>query len=360
MIYTYDTVTTVHLEITSKCNASCPMCGRNVNGGSTVKSLPLTELSLSQIKSIFPEDFIGRLTKFYMCGNYGDPATARDTVAVCEWLKTINPKMQLGLHTNGSVRSTDWWTRLAKCLSGTQDFVRFGIDGLEDTNHLYRKGTVWHKIMHNARTYIDAGGSNAQWAFLIFKHNEHQVDAAMQLSLDMGFTAFIPKKTSRFFNVNRHDIATNHPVISKSGNTLYYLEPPTDTVFKNESLQNLKHLSNKYGNMQAYLDQTKICCKVSQDKSVYVSAEGLVFPCCWTGYIHADNPTANQQAVLDLIDNNTDNISALNQSLKSIINGDFFRKIYNSWTQPSIADGKLQTCASICGQEFDRFKSQFS
>jgi len=55
MIYTYDQITTVHLEITSKCNASCPMCGRNVQGGSTIKSLPLVELSISQIKSIFSE-----------------------------------------------------------------------------------------------------------------------------------------------------------------------------------------------------------------------------------------------------------------------------------------------------------------
>ncbi len=30
MIYRYNEIKTVHLEITERCNASCPMCARNI------------------------------------------------------------------------------------------------------------------------------------------------------------------------------------------------------------------------------------------------------------------------------------------------------------------------------------------
>lgn len=32
-MYDYKDIKVVHLEVTDKCNASCPMCARNKNGG---------------------------------------------------------------------------------------------------------------------------------------------------------------------------------------------------------------------------------------------------------------------------------------------------------------------------------------
>ena len=32
-LYNYEDIRAVHLEITEKCQASCPMCDRNVKGG---------------------------------------------------------------------------------------------------------------------------------------------------------------------------------------------------------------------------------------------------------------------------------------------------------------------------------------
>ena len=50
--------------------------------------------------------------------------------------------------------------------------VTFGIDGLQDTNHLYRISTNFDKIIKNAKAFIDAGGF-AKWHMLVFEHNEH-------------------------------------------------------------------------------------------------------------------------------------------------------------------------------------------
>ena len=57
------------------------------------------------------------------------------------------------------------------------DKVIFAIDGLEDTNHLYRVNTNFNKIMENAKAFINAGGI-ARWDFIAFAHNEHQIEEA--------------------------------------------------------------------------------------------------------------------------------------------------------------------------------------
>ena len=57
-MYKYSEIKTIHLEITAKCNASCPMCIRNICGGAVNPKLPLTELSLADIQKILPIDFL--------------------------------------------------------------------------------------------------------------------------------------------------------------------------------------------------------------------------------------------------------------------------------------------------------------
>ena len=184
-MYRYNEIKTIHLEITDKCNAACPMCARNINGGEDNPQLPGTELSLDDVKKIFTPGFVAQLDRMYMCGNYGDPIVARDTLEVFEYFRNNNAKINLSMHTNGSAKKPEWWARLAEVLR-PKGHVIFGIDGLEDTNHLYRQNTVWNRIMSNAQAFIAAGG-RARWDYIVFAHNEHQVEQAERLSEKMGF-----------------------------------------------------------------------------------------------------------------------------------------------------------------------------
>jgi len=104
-IYSYESIRTVHLELTDKCNASCPMCARNKFGGPDNEFLPNTELSLIDIKRIMPIDFVQQLSRLYLCGNYGDPIVATDMLEVLEWLRAVNPSIKLGVHTNASAKT---------------------------------------------------------------------------------------------------------------------------------------------------------------------------------------------------------------------------------------------------------------
>jgi len=195
------TVKTMHVELSSVCNAACPMCRREVNPNFD-KDKHSTSLSLEQIKEKLSVDFIKQLEYIYFCGSYGEPAAAPECIDIMKYIREVNPTIRLGIHTNGSLRNIKFWQELGSILNLPNDYCRFGIDGLEDTNHIHRVGTHWNLIMKNSKAFIEAGGI-AEWEYLIFEHNEHQVDEAEKLSKKLGFKSFI-HKVSRRFNIYPH------------------------------------------------------------------------------------------------------------------------------------------------------------
>lgn len=187
---------TLHLETSSVCNAACPMCPREVDPGFN-KETDAVSLSLNQIKNLFDEQFISSLEGMYMCGNYGDPASAPDCLDIFRYFRDINPKIVLGMHSNASLRNKKWWAELGSILNKDSDYCYFSVDGLKDTNPIYRVNTDFDKIMENAKSFIDAGGK-AHWEYLVFEHNEHQVEEARQLASSLGFVSFREKVSMRF------------------------------------------------------------------------------------------------------------------------------------------------------------------
>ena len=391
-MYNYNEIEVVHLEMTEACNASCPMCARNLNGGEVNPHLKNRELSIADIERIFPVDFIQQLKRVYMCGNYGDPAVASDTLEAFAYFRENNPQLNLSMHTNGSMKKPEWWAELAQVI-GKKGYVIFGLDGLEDTNHLYRQGTVWKNIMRNVEAFIAAGG-RARWDFIVFAHNEHQVEEAEQLSKDMGFEKFQYKKSARFFSNSRAQTKEEHQAQNRKGHTTL-LQAPTNPKYRNAVLDQLKaaanpanvqtitvdnvvsvaNLDNLQGMQNFSTDPSKkkpvehiwdeavIDCKVAKEKNIYVTAEGILQPCCWTAgqmYLWYFKPKGAQ--IWKFIDEaGIDTLDARKHSIKDIVHGDFFQKIIpESWDKPSCAEGKSAMCAKICGTKFDAFKEQFS
>ena len=113
-MYNLKDIKDVHFEITSKCQAKCPMCPRRIAGGPLNPFIKLDEVSLETFKEWFPESFIKQLNSMFMCGNLGDPIISRDTMEIFEHLREVNPRMKLSMHTNGSAREQNWWKELAK------------------------------------------------------------------------------------------------------------------------------------------------------------------------------------------------------------------------------------------------------
>jgi hypothetical protein len=119
-------------------------------------------------------------------------------------------------------------------------------------------------------------------------------------------------------------------------------------------------LVERHGSFQDYLDNTKIKCKSIDTKEIYISAEGLVTPCCWTaGKLFKAYERAGQNQIWSYLDNELKNINALHRPLREIIEGSFFKNIKRSWNFPSCSQGKSKVCAEKCGIGFDAFGDQW-
>ena len=315
----------MHLEITTKCQASCPMCARNIQGGVDNPFMIDSEITLDEFKKWFNVDFIKQLDKIYMCGNLGDPLMAKDTVEIFAYCRETNPNINLSMNTNGGARNSNFWAQLAML----DVSIRFGIDGLIDTNHLYRKGVSYENVIRNAKTFIDSGG-HAIWDMLIFEHNKHQVEDCHQLSITMGFKQFNSKNTSRF----KED---SLPVLDKSGKTIY-------RIYSTERSQNItKEMTKPSGSVT-------ISCKVQKENSLYVSGTGNVVPCCWLDMEWIPPNSINR---IDYMDQIGEHLSLRRYTLQEIFDSQFFNKISDTWTC-----SPLKECSKQCGS-FDRFNEQF-
>ena len=158
-MYKYEDIKTIHLENTQNCQASCPMCNRNINGGLDNPLIKINNWTLQEFQQIMSIEVLEQIYGLYFCGNFGDPCACKEFVNIYEYCREINPGMGLACNTNGSLRNPAWWGRLGAVMREEQNlgnYCTFSLDGLEDTNHLYRRNTNWKKIMENAQAFIEA------------------------------------------------------------------------------------------------------------------------------------------------------------------------------------------------------------
>ena len=358
-MYKYKDIKTIHLEVTQKCQAACPMCDRNMNGEGINPHINLDELTLQDCKDIFTPDFIKQLKSMYMCGNLGDPIVARDTLEIFKYFREHNKDMWLSMNTNAGARDEAWWSELAKVF-GRMGAVIFSVDGLRDTNHLYRQGVVWDNVVRSATSFINAGG-RARWDFLIFEHNQHQVEQAQEIADKMGFEKFVAKKTGRFVTATSEK-KESHQAVNRKGEKTAELKKP-DEKYQNEAIKQYDKVKEKHGSMDAYYDRAEIHCKVKDEGGLFITAEGLAMPCCWTAgrmykWWHKDPKVEQVWNFIDAV-GGKDAISAKTHGLRAVFDTGIFNNIEYSWNKSSCADGKLKVCSMKCGKEFDPFAEQF-
>ena len=346
-MYNHTEISHVHFEPTQRCQALCPMCDRTNN-----PHIKNAEITIDQFKKIIDADFAKQLKSFLMCGNHGDPMIAKDTLDMYKWLRYNNSNLYLHMTTNGGGRSDDWWKELAKVF-GNFGKVTFSVDGLEDTNHLYRVNVNWDRVENSMDVYTQAGGKGL-WVFLIFEHNEHQVEEAERMAKLFGLE-FVKKKTGRWVQSYKGEKIKKKK--TSKGNEI---KPPSNKEFQNKSVNDYERLIVKHGNFDSYLDTTLIKCKSIDTKEIYISAEGLVTPCCWTaGKLYKSYESLGQNQIWSYLNNDVDNINALHKPLREIIEGMFFNNLESSWNLPSCSQGKSKVCAEKCGTGFDAFGDQW-
>lgn len=325
----------IQIENSSICNAACPQCVREITPDD--KSWLQETYLETEFFNLIPDNVYQESKIFFFCGNIGDPCAAPNFLDVCRLVRSKNPDLTIKISTNGGLRSPEFWRELAKIL-GNKSEVVFAIDGLEDTNHIYRVNVRWSNVMSNVNAFVSAGGK-PYWQYITFKHNQHQVEQARQLAEELGFQKFIVKPSHRF--------ALDEVLgIERS------VEPPDE-----ESLVHKVVLHRTPKTMKSIMNESNnspIDCYVLKNQSVYIDHLGRIFPCCFLAAgVYARRPARIQDGWDKLWEEHKDKIDLRKTSWNSIMEGKFFTDIKSSWTE-DYEHGRLFTCATTCSSFDDR------
>jgi MoaA/NifB/PqqE/SkfB family radical SAM enzyme len=373
----YHKVARLHIELSSRCNASCPVCSRNFSGGPVAPDLELTELSIDDIKRMVPVKVAKNIVGINYCGNVGDPGMAPDLIPILEYFRENNPSVIQQVRTNGGMRNAEFWTKLGEFFVKQpksyhdhlfyQAGAVFSVDGLEDTNHIYRRGVKWEKLISNMRAY-SATGAHAVWEWLLFEHNQHQVEEAQALAKELGFT-FTTKNPLGFGEYE--DASRPINVYDKVGSYEYsiwpanYKGPKTGTPeigfkvdFTKESLRNKANthipIISEFGKS---LEKDTVNCKSIEHPThgeVYISANGYMLPCCFLGGVFGQfhSSFSRYQFNTMIKEYGLEKFDLKKQNLLEILEGPHFQKFFlDGWSKETIEGGKMLFCLETCGKK---------
>lgn len=253
-------INVLQLEISTNCNLFCKGCIRTnkFEFGKTVNpALPEKNQFLDPIilEKILESNAGQKIKEIQFCGTIDDPLMHPQ---LFDFLKIIykNPKIKVQLHTNASLRNPKYFAEMAKYMRPHSE-VMFSIDGLENTNHLYRIGANWHKIIENAESYIKAGGK-AVWQYIEFPWNEQDTKDAEKLATQMGFSRFKWRR-------DRGSTPTDDQIL--------------DTIELYKKIQEKSWKDFSTGNKMR--TNEPIDCFSRKDKMLFIGYNGEVWPCCF-------------------------------------------------------------------------------
>jgi len=296
-----------HIEPTSKCTLECPLCDRTWFY-ETFKKRNLHEINIKHLV-----DFVGVNANVNMCGNNGDPIYHSQFIELCQKLKDNNCK--ISITTNGSSKPKSWWRRLNKILD-ENDIVQFSIDGLEDTNHLYRRNAKWKSIMGAIEIFAERK-CKMHWKYIVFKHNQHQIKDAKELSSKLKFDYFQLERSDRW--LGQKDLMPDKEFVD----TYYQQQEKVliDPSFKT-SMEPVCLANNKPSN------------------ALYIDAEGDFYPCCWMG--------TYRYKYKSLFSPKRNNFNIAKYTLDGILNNNDVKNFFDSTKQFTSAH---DCCKIQCGKK---------
>ena len=304
-MYSLDTISSIDFEISSHCNSKCPQCPRYDMFGRVHKDLKTTHLDVNIIKKL-PLEKMKSLDLVSFCGNFGDPLMHPNLDEILSFFQN----QRISINTNASLRNKQWWAQLG---TNKNIEVTFCIDGIGSIHELYRRNTSYDKIMENAKEFIKAGG-RARWQFIVFRHNEHQLQEAKKLSDEMGF------KKIKFIYSDRFDTENKWKVYDNNKH-LYDLEKSSHQTTLRESLNAPE--GEKYWKS---LNKNKgpITCVWSNQKKIYIHSDGTVYPCCMLGSIQSGKNI--EKLLLKKIVKDFTHIDLYHNDLRDILVSNVFQK----------------------------------
>jgi MoaA/NifB/PqqE/SkfB family radical SAM enzyme len=243
-------------------------------------------------------------------------------------LHQIRPDLKISIHTNGGLGQPDDFARLSRLLASFRptSHFRFSIDGLEDTNHIYRQGVKFSRVMANMRAAID-GGARVCWQYIVFPWNKHQVDETRALAQTLGCHEFWLRP-------------------DRSEATSLGLEE-----IRRLKEQNAPNLDRPRGKMPSSgFGGSKIACSYHKRNLIFISWEGKVWPCCFISNIFYESQSSIDYFQNEVLARYPENFNNLHfHDFDTILSSPYFKNdLMESWTPSGDNDAMKWRCAKRC------------
>lgn len=320
----YEKIRQIEFDLNTTCNSYCPPCHRYTKHNGELYLSPYVKfnenLDISVIDKIFSNHRVTNTVAVDLVGLVGEPVAHPKFFDIIDTIYKHRPNAVINLHTNGGLRTTKFFTELAKRLNN-RALVRFALDGLEDTNSIYRIGVDWDKAINNMKAFIDAGG-RAVWKYVEFPWNAHQVNEARDYANALGCKKFEVRRNVVELEIDEYMAAANNKFNKKTVGPV------------GQQVEVKLHKSLKIE------DQC-----FSKD-SIYVNAHGRVIPCCMFNSSLTYETFRNE--TLEFLYNEDPDWNNLNtiDTLEEIMNNNFWNKLYTS-----LDSNPCSICINSCNRK---------
>lgn len=349
-MWTLENLNAIHFELSSKCNAACPGCPRFIfNSPNVNKNLVQQDISFENFQSWLSPYILKKIKNWIFCGTHGDPMTCRDLLDIIAYVCKFSPG-SIQINTNGGIRNERFYKTLGEILytaskkDGISREVVFSLDGLSDTNHIYRRNVKWEKAFSNLKSFAKTGAKTA-WDYLRFYYNNHQIDEARALakSLNVEFRLKNPfgveqysmpvynKDFKKEYNILHY---TGFPIISYTPSTTDYVAPLPDNTKEDGYID-----CNSFRALPPPKHDQKMV-------EIYIDHTGSIYPCCFVGGSANTLPFAPVISEIKKIKKKIGNNNNLHyNSLENILNNNKVLDIFSkSWKEKTI-----KKCFLECG-----------
>jgi MoaA/NifB/PqqE/SkfB family radical SAM enzyme len=167
----------------SICNLRCVFCPTGQHRGSRTQ----TKMSFKQFKKII--DKLGPYLIFIEFCNWGEPLLNPELANMILYTKkySIKNRISTNLHLNLN------YEEIENILTSGIDWMTVSIDGAsQETYEIYRRGGNFGVVIENLKSVVKIKKElglklpHIHWQFLVFKHNEHEIEKAKILAKEIG------------------------------------------------------------------------------------------------------------------------------------------------------------------------------
>jgi molybdenum cofactor biosynthesis enzyme MoaA len=389
-----DLIKCIDFEISSLCNAGCSVCMRRRYGH--YSEFTQTYWSIEDVKTHIDLEIIKNLKNLILCGNFGDTMGNPDVVKIVKYFKENNPNLPIDINTNGGIGTVEDYAELAEL--GVH--MIFGLDGIGESNELYRVNVKWDKVLENLNSFVSkAKPHQLEIQFIMWAETTNQIIPMIDFIQSIGFgklflrrpyttgiktevynmqgesTHFLTeiqkpelkKYLETFWEFNQlNKLKSELSKMDLIESTLelgnFSIKPKrsfkknpykkSDVIFSETDIDKFNSITNQTCYSKNFSNPSDLS---GNEFNVYISYDKLLMPCCMIPpnisnsiHHHSGEESPYQKEILNkMLEIGFDKFSLKNTTLKDIFNSGVLHEfVYNDLANKT----PLKMCKTICGK----------